>query len=316
MVARADLLAAIKARLERVAATHDPSPVLEREALGEARQLAEMIHDRVDLEALYLLGWLHWYRYQALPAGQDRPDLQAAIHMFTPCFLAGSPNLPAAVQPLLADNAEAAAHDMLQRALSSADTRLISATVELWLRIVAATPSGHPGRAGRVTNLGNAFHIRFKRTGQLSDLDASIQARQEALDAIPADHPYRGGMLSNLGAALQDRFERTGAMADLDAAIRVAQQAVDSTAEDDPDRGGRLSNLGNALRLRFDRTGTTADLDEAIRVSRQAVAATQVNYPDRGAYLSNLGIAFRTRFERTGTAADLDAFTSTEVVYG
>ena len=193
------------------------------------------------------------------------------------------------------------------RCAFTADGLLAVADLELWQRIVAATPSDHPGRAGRVNNLGNAFHIRFKRTGELSDLDASIQARQEALDAIPADHPYRGGMLSNLGAALQDRFERTGVMADLDAAIRVAQQAVDSTAEDGPDRGGRLSNLGNALRLRFDRTGTTADLDEAIRVSRQAVAATQVNHPGRGGYLSNLGIAFRTRFERTGTAADLDA---------
>jgi tetratricopeptide (TPR) repeat protein len=303
---RADLLAAIKVRLERVAATRDPSPVLEREALVEAQLLAAMIHDRIDLEALALLGWLYWYRFQARPADQDQSELQTAVQMFTPCFLAGSPDLPVALLPLLVDRAEVIAHGMLQRSLGSADTRLVSTTLEFWQRILLATPPRHPGRASRLNNLGNAFYVQFGRTGQLPDLEASIRARQEALDAIPSDHPYRGGMLSNLGGALLDRFGRTGSMADLDAATTAARQAVDSTAADDPEMGSRLSNLGNALRARFERTGTTADLDEAILAGRQALAATQADHPSRGGQLSNLAIALRARFERTGTTADLD----------
>ena len=35
-----------------------------------------------------MLGWLHWYRYYALPAGQDKQDYDAAAELFTQCFVA------------------------------------------------------------------------------------------------------------------------------------------------------------------------------------------------------------------------------------
>jgi hypothetical protein len=35
-----------------------------------------------------VLGWLHWYRYYALPAGQDKQDYDAAAELFTQCFVA------------------------------------------------------------------------------------------------------------------------------------------------------------------------------------------------------------------------------------
>jgi CHAT domain-containing protein/tetratricopeptide repeat protein len=305
---RADLLMSLTARLQRATSARDPAPILDPVALEAARRLAELIRDDddADVAALHTLGWFHWYRYQALPSGVNRPDLEAAIQLLTPCFLLGTPNLPEALRPMLADKAEPPAHAMLRSAHDSPDARLIAGALDLWQRIVAATPVRHPGRVNRVANLGNAFRIKYDRTGQLSDLDSSIRALQEAVAALPAGHPYRSPVLSNLGGSLLAKFERTGALSDLDAAIRTAREAVDTSAPDDPGRGGRLSNLGNALRTRFDRTGAAADLDEAIQRGREAVAAAPEGQPQRAGFVANLGTALGARFELTGASGDLD----------
>jgi hypothetical protein len=68
---------------------------LEPGALAEAQQLADVLEDDDgDLEARYVLGWVHFYRCQALPQGQDRQDPAPAIEMFIPCFVAGIEGLP------------------------------------------------------------------------------------------------------------------------------------------------------------------------------------------------------------------------------
>ena len=64
MGVREGRLAAVQARLERVAATRDLSPVLEPDALVEAQRLLEVAGDEADgLQAINLVGWLHWYRH-------------------------------------------------------------------------------------------------------------------------------------------------------------------------------------------------------------------------------------------------------------
>jgi hypothetical protein len=299
---------AVLVRLQRVTAARELSPVLEEAAVTEARGLTRALgNDQESLSATYLLGWLHWYRYQALPAGHDQQDLQAAMAMFTSCFISGMSGFPESLVPSLADQSISIATELLGLTQRSGDRNLLSATTDLWLRILTATPADHPDRAGRLSNLGAALLTRFERTGGTADLDAAITDFRDAVQATPADHPRRPAFLSNLGNALLTRFERTGAMADLDAAITDFRDAVQATPADDPRRAGRLSNLGNALRARFERTGAAADLDAAIEVGQQAVQATPADDPERAGYLSNLGNALQAQFGRTGLGADLDA---------
>ncbi|WP_432927352.1 hypothetical protein ACQPZZ_38720 [Microbispora sp. CA-135349] len=91
MAIREDLLQALQERLLRVSATGDPSLVLEQAALAQADQLvAATLHgDEADLEVLHALGWLHWYRYLALPESQRDEDLDTSVGVFTPCFISG-----------------------------------------------------------------------------------------------------------------------------------------------------------------------------------------------------------------------------------
>src|SRR5690606_41995229 len=119
-------------RLRRVDTTREPAPVLEDAALIQAWSLIEVLRDdQVDLEVLSLLGWLCWYRYQALPEGQAGVNLNAASDMFTPCFLSGIDPLPEPLLPTLADRTTPTALALLKQTLGSDDLALPSDTIQL-----------------------------------------------------------------------------------------------------------------------------------------------------------------------------------------
>jgi hypothetical protein len=253
---REELLAALQARLDRVAAIEDASPALGSDALDEARQLAVVLRDDDgDMRARYLLGWLYSYRYRALPGGQRAHDLNTAITMFTPCFIAGAAGLLSAPQPSGADLAIPAANARLQQALQTPEHGLSSAAADLWKRILDAAPVTLPDWATYLSNLGNELRVRSQRTDAQVDLDAAIGAGRAAVEITPAGHSNKAERLNKLGSALRDRFERTGAQADAEAAIATFETAVKAAPGDHPDRAIYLNSLGNALKDRAQLTG-------------------------------------------------------------
>jgi tetratricopeptide (TPR) repeat protein len=311
MEGREQHVAAVRNRLARIAAARDLSPVLEPGALEEARTLTEVLRDDDgDLEARVLLGWLHYYRYQILPAGEDGPDLRAAVDVFTPCFIDDADHLPKRLLPLLAERAVPDATLRLVTAVGSADQELISAAVVLWQRILEVTPTQHAERASYLFNLGNALEVKFERGGAPADLDEdlddAITAFQAAVGASSLDDPNLEVYRSHLGSMLYARFLRAGAREDLDDAIVNLEAAVFATASDDPDRARYLADLGVTLRVRFELIGAQADLDHALSASKAAVQATPPEGEDWAARLSSLGNVLHARFRRSRARADLD----------
>ncbi|MCY9785159.1 CHAT domain-containing protein [Nocardiopsis sp. EMB25] len=301
------LKAAVEHRLQRVQDLEELAPVLEPRAVQEARQLIALARDNDDLQARFLLGLLHWYRYLALPVGQDREDLQTAIEMLTPCFIAGAASqLPEQLLPTLADQVDSSTFPLLRRVSTSTDLGLVATAVALWQDILDSTPTGHPRRTGRLANLGASLRIRFVLTGELTDLNEAVTYLQEAVDITSTDHPDRAMRLSNLGISLATRFVWTGELTDLNKAIQAGQEAVDITSTDHPDHAMRLSNLGAFLTTRFERTGELTDLNKAIQAGQEAVDITSTDHPDHARLLSNLGASLRIRFIRTGELTDLN----------
>lgn len=298
---------AVRALLQRINETRDLSPVLEPRAVREARKLAQAIEGESDLEPQYLLGWFHWHRYQALPAGEGEADLAVAVQALAVCFMVGIGDLPDPLLPRLATAAAPYALRALHEARTSPRRELVQNTAELWERMVRATPPDDPYHARRLTNLGVALQVRFEYDGAPGDLDDAIGHLREAMRNTPVAHPERTVTLSNLGAALQARYGRTGAPSDLDAAIDHLSEAVRATPAGEANRTTMLSNLGGALQLRFGRTGDIADLDAAIDTGGEAVRSTPAHHPDRAMCLTNLAVALRTRYEYTEEVTDLDA---------
>ncbi|CCH17829.1 tetratricopeptide repeat protein [Micromonospora lupini] len=272
MLVSGRLIAALTRRI-RAFEQGDPGAVLDRQALIECDELLGRITDADGgdpFDAMHVVAWLRWCRYLALPEGDDREDLRAAVELFTPIADIDPQAVPEPVRRYLGGLAERsadlgqqalAAFDLLQRVMHSDNPVALNQAIELLTTAVAATPTDHPNRAAMLSNLSGALQTRFGRTGSSTDLDEAVTAGREAVAATPEDNPIRAMMLSNLSAALQTRFGRTDSSTDLDEAITASREAVAATPTDHPDHAGYLSNLGSALQARFRRTGSSTDLD-------------------------------------------------------
>ncbi|WP_053760566.1 CHAT domain-containing protein [Streptomyces sp. AS58] len=304
MVERNERLAAVRARLERVAATRALSPVLEPAAEVERRRLAEAIGDAPDPGARFLLGWLHWYRYQALPRGEDRQDFEAAVTLFTEAFVtgAGADDVPPPLLPIVAERAERFAVRRLTAQTVAYDKEQGTAVVALWQRIVHALPADRPGRWSSLANLGAAHRLRFMGTGVLADLDSAVVATEAAVAAMPPDEVARSGTLCNFGVMLLNRYEHSGVVSDLNRAIGMIEAAVAGAEAGTQELETSLVNLGNALRIRYDLDGSDADLSAAISATLRALAID----PSDASGLANLGIMLAARFDRYGEPADIE----------
>jgi hypothetical protein len=81
---------------------------------------------------------------------------------------------------------------------------------------VDLTPTDDLNRAQHLRGLGASLSQRYKRLGNLKDLDA-VSKFGEVLDLIGEDHPHRVKVLENLVASLTDRYQCLGDLKDLTA---------------------------------------------------------------------------------------------------
>jgi hypothetical protein len=81
---------------------------------------------------------------------------------------------------------------------------------------VDLTPEGHLYRAGYLESLGVSLTDRYQRLGDLNDLDAAVQRKQESVDLTPEDHPDRAQRLQNLAVSLTYKYQKLGRQEDLE----------------------------------------------------------------------------------------------------
>lgn len=61
----------------------------------------------------------------------------------------------------------------------------IAEAISAHQKAVKLTPQGHAELPVALTNLGNSFHCRFERTGELSDIAEAISLQRKAVDITP-----------------------------------------------------------------------------------------------------------------------------------
>ncbi|KAJ7206284.1 CHAT domain-containing protein [Mycena pura] len=137
------------------------------------------------------------------------------------------------------------------------------------------------------------------RLGDLNDLEAALQKKQEALELTPDEHPDRADHLQN-------RYKRLGDLNDLEAALQLDQKAVELTPDGHPDRADRLQSLAVSFTDRYMRLGDLSDLEAALQRDQEAVDLTPDGHPDRAGRLEGLAISFTDRYQRLGDLNDLE----------
>lgn len=160
-------------------------------------------------------------------------------------------------------------------------------------------------RADALDALANVLATKFEMTGDVTCLDALIEAGEQAVAEPAASRVDEAGHRGNLGTALYARYELRGAHADLDTAIELDRAAVSLLDEGHPDAARYWNNLGIALRERYAATGADDDLHDAVTAARTAVRMTGPG-PDAAFRLANLGTALFVSHDRFGDLGQLD----------
>src|SRR5437667_7638922 len=162
--------AAARAHLDRITAADDPALSLSPAVATDMYRLATALEACDDLDGRFVLGWLHYYRYLALPEGQDQDDLRMAVRAFAVCFVFGPEPLPDPLLPLVAEAALPLVSAVYENAMAEPGVDPIDAAVSLTLKVVDALPPDHPQWIRALVGLGLALHKRFERTGSPADL--------------------------------------------------------------------------------------------------------------------------------------------------
>ena len=259
------LHAAVLARMKRAQLPGAYAAVPESGAVAEIRALTALVSENDgDFDSRFLLGWLHWYRYQALGgllgqaelaqaawsrADPPRAELAKALTQFLNIFIVlGREQVPEPVVPLVASAAAA----FLVRE-QSADPGIDQLTwyLGIWRRVWSAIPASDPERIPYAVYYAGELDARFRLSGDRADLDRAVTVLTEAIEAGSREDPAFSRARSMLGLTLRTRYAATGQSADLEHAIGEFGAAL-------ADLGGQSSYsvgsmLGGALRLRFER---------------------------------------------------------------
>jgi tetratricopeptide (TPR) repeat protein len=188
------------------------------------------------------------------------------------------------------------------------DHRDIERAIELARDAVNGGPIEDPYYPDFQANLGSTLVTRYKRSGDIEDLEEGIRLVQEARMANIQKGDTGAEMinLNDLAFSLVMRYERTAELSDLDLALEWGQQSVNGCTEDMVTKSRRLNNLSIGWGRRYERTTELRDLENAIERSMQSVNLCPPGDIFRPIHLNSLGIWLGWRFERTNDMTDLD----------
>ncbi|MFJ9155126.1 hypothetical protein ACIRP7_45450 [Streptomyces sp. NPDC102270] len=300
-----DALRTVQLRLARIARERSPAAALERKALKEARRLAKTLGPTASMDAYISLGYLHWFRYQALPERRGDEELRRCVELLVPCFLAEIEPIPELL-PSIAVASVTPAADLLNQALDLPNPETIAAVIRLWRRIVAAVPDNyHEGQQNYRSLLGVALMRGFELQRDPALLEESITQFTKVRDAAAASGGSNPRHLYELASALLTRHNASGSERDLTDAAALLEQTVGvgPVEQAQPDV---LFQLGLRLLQRFEQTQARNRLDSALAILRAALDATPLAQQATTDRVYALCRCLAARYERTGDARDLE----------
>ncbi|RXW19092.1 hypothetical protein EST38_g6759 [Candolleomyces aberdarensis] len=139
------------------------------------------------------------------------------------------------------------------------------------------------------------YHLKFKATERLEDLEEAISFQQRSLDITPLNSPKTLSRLKNLSSYCDRRFLITRAKEHIYKALEVQQDLIDhmKSSNDDASLPEYFETFGRWLHHRFQYSQDVSDLEQAVLSHRNTVELI----PTSPQYLSNLAKSLRLLFD-------------------
>ncbi|KAF8761489.1 TPR-like protein [Rhizoctonia solani] len=174
------------------------------------------------------------------------------------------------------------------------------------MRALGSTSENDAELPVRMGDVGRSYTMRYRRLGDVDDLEKSLEYKCRALTVSPHEHPDLSDRQADLGVSYGDRYRRIGGMADLEKSIEYKSRGLLFTPDDHPDLPDRHAALGASYTDRYRRMGDIADLEKSIEYKSRALALTPDGHPDLPGRHAALGVSYGDRYRRTGDMVDLE----------
>jgi CHAT domain-containing protein len=185
-----------------------------------------------------------------------------------------------------------------ERAAWSGEARDYAEAVEFWRGEVAAAPVEQREHVEWLVGLVGTLIDRYDRFGNRADLDAAVDAVDEAKRAsanLRVTPRYRQRLLEVEAGALEHRQQALGASADLDRLIETSRRELNAAEPDSPDRTRLANQHAFFLRQKFDRGADQPALNDAIAALEANPPAEDCALDVRLHWLDGLGHAYLAR---------------------
>jgi hypothetical protein len=128
---------------------------------------------------------------------------------------------------------------------------------------VAGYPAGAPSGSSCLSNLSNAYRMRYMDSEEPGDLDAALSASRTAVGVTPDGHPNLPMYMNNLAIALQLRAYASGQVAELRESLEIAASGLERLNEGSLDEVTLLSTIANGFVIYAERAHAEGDFAEA-----------------------------------------------------
>ncbi|TEB19523.1 hypothetical protein FA13DRAFT_347552 [Coprinellus micaceus] len=169
-----------------------------------------------------------------------------------------------------------------ERTAASSD---IDAAISVQRLLVFGTPESHPEYSSFLNDLGSSLLSRFRRHGNICDIDEAISLFQRSASGEhpPSCHHGQGEdgrncVANSIASCLLAKYNVTQNRSYLDDAISTLQRMVSESSNTDstahPCMDVWLSNLARFFDLRFQETRDPQDQSEAISIQKRLVQSS------------------------------------------
>lgn len=168
---------------------------------------------------------------------------------------------------------------------------------------LALCPPTDPLYWNKQQMIGVTYQTRFKRLGNVEDLNKSLEFYKVSLAAMPQRTAI---VLQNLAGAHRDKFAVLGTSQDIKLALDYDLEGVKILPAGHPHLPIMYHSLGMSYRLSFERFGALKDLELA-RDNGQAAVDNVSEGPSLANFQYQLAGTYKLLYQRLGNLSDLEA---------
>ena len=193
-----------------------------------------------------------------------------------------------------------------EKAIEPEYSRLIDKAAELFAKTEDLLLSDSPNRARCQMRIATTLRLRYRATGNLTDLEQSLALYAIAEQLLISDPLDRARCQMHWATTLRLQFRAVGGIGKLDKALQLYEKAETILISDPTEKARCQMHRATTLRVRYEADTNTSDLETALSLYAKLDSVFPDGSIDQATLLMNHALGYQHRHRTWGNLQDLD----------